>query len=77
MSYQDFVSRKLGMVQRAGINANLRDYRLFPHQSDLTSWALRRGAAAIFADTGLGKSRMQLAWGDALKQTADLFSEAA
>lgn len=35
---------------------------LFPHQVDLTRWALRRGCAAIFADTGLGKSRMQVAW---------------
>lgn len=29
-------------------------------------WACKRGRAAIFADTGLGKSRMQLAWADAV-----------
>ena len=40
------------------------DYGMFPHQRDLTAWALRRGRSAIFADTGLGKSRMQLAWAD-------------
>lgn len=35
---------------------------LFPHQVDLTRWALNKGRAAIFADTGLGKTRMQLEW---------------
>lgn len=62
--YQQFVGRKLGIAESAGINATLRDYGLFPHQSDLVRWALRRGRAAIFADTGLGKSRMQIAWAD-------------
>lgn len=35
---------------------------LFPHQRDLVQWALRRGRAAVFADTGLGKSLMELEW---------------
>lgn len=64
MDYRDFVSVKLGTDATIGIDAPLRDYGLFPHQRDLTAWALRRGRAAIFADTGLGKSRMQLAWAD-------------
>lgn len=64
MSYETFVSKKLGMVYREGITAEPRDYGLFPHQVDLVKWALRRGCAAIFADTGLGKSRMQVAWAD-------------
>lgn len=37
-------------------------------QGDLTRWALRRGRAAIFADTGLGKTLMQLAWADAVER---------
>jgi superfamily II DNA or RNA helicase len=67
-TYEQFVAAKLGIVQSAGIDAPLRDYGLFPHQSDLTRWALRRGRAAIFADTGLGKSRMQLAWADTVRR---------
>lgn len=63
-SYHEFVRAKLGSSGSSGITTALRDYDLFPHQIDLTSWALRRGRAAIFADTGLGKSRMQLAWAD-------------
>ena len=64
MTYQSFIAGKLGTVASAGIDAALRDYKLFPHQADLTRWALRRGRAAIFADTGLGKMRMAIAWAD-------------
>ena len=35
---------------------------LKPFQEALTAWALRRGRAAIFAGTGLGKTLMQLEW---------------
>jgi hypothetical protein len=39
---------------------------LFPHQRDIVKWALRRGRAALFAGTGLGKSLMELAWAQAI-----------
>lgn len=35
---------------------------LFPFQRDLVAWAVRKGRAALFADTGLGKTFMQLEW---------------
>lgn len=35
---------------------------LFPFQRDLVTWALRKGRSAIWADTGLGKTVMQLEW---------------
>ena len=41
---------------------------LFPFQRDIVAWALRRGRAAIFAGTGLGKSFMELAWANAVHQ---------
>lgn len=68
MNYNDFIGAKLGTSTTSGIDKPLRDYKLFPHQIDLTAWALRRGRAAIFADTGLGKSRMQLAWADMVRR---------
>jgi hypothetical protein len=37
---------------------------LFPHQADITRWALRRGRAAVFAGTGLGKTLIELVWAD-------------
>lgn len=39
------------------VNKSLRDF-----QADIVRWACRRGKAAIFADTGLGKTLMQLEW---------------
>lgn len=35
---------------------------LKPFQRSITGWAVRRGVAAVWADTGLGKTRMQLEW---------------
>lgn len=39
---------------------------MFPFQADIARWSLRRGRAALFAGTGLGKSLMELAWGEAV-----------
>lgn len=69
MDYTDFVSRKLSLVQPSGIADGFSlPSSLFQHQSALTAWALRRGRAAIFADTGLGKMRMELCWADAVRK---------
>jgi len=67
MNYDDYVQTKLSRVPPTGIphGAYMPDHGLFPHQRALVSWACKRGRAAIFADTGLGKSRMQLAWAGA------------
>ncbi len=67
MDYEKFIAGKLSTVPPTGIASGftLPD-SLFPHQAALTKWALRRGRAAIFADTGLGKMRMELAWADAV-----------
>ena len=37
---------------------------LFGFQRDLVGWALEKGRAGIFADCGLGKTPMQLAWAE-------------
>jgi superfamily II DNA or RNA helicase len=67
MDYTAYVAQKLTRVPPTGISEGFSvPGSLFPHQSALTAWAIRRGRAAIFADTGLGKSRMQLAWADAV-----------
>jgi hypothetical protein len=63
-TYSDFVSHKLSTVSLTGLSSipSLDHMDLMPHQRDLVRWALRRGRCAIFADTGLGKTRIQLAW---------------
>lgn len=59
MNYDDFVSTKLLIVPPVGITKDVQMIDgLFPHQQALVKWALRRGRCAIFADTGLGKTRM-------------------
>lgn len=68
MNYQDFISKKSFVAESAGfdpvdLNSNLKD-----HQKAIVTWACNRGKAAIFADTGLGKSLMQLEWASQVSQ---------
>ena len=35
---------------------------LFDYQKELTAWSIRQGRSAIFADCGMGKTFMELAW---------------
>lgn len=73
MTYQSFVAGKLAMRPPSGI-ATVCNFpkSMFPHQVALTSWAVKRGRAAIFADTGLGKTRMELAWADVIRRHTGL-----
>jgi DNA modification methylase/superfamily II DNA or RNA helicase len=63
-AYADFLESKRLIVPSVGRHVEPRALHeaLFPFQRDLTVWALRKGRAAIFADTGLGKTLMQLVW---------------
>lgn len=62
-NYDLFIDSKTRRVPVAGLSTvpALHD-SLFEFQKDIVSWALRRGRAAIFAATGLGKTRMQVEW---------------
>lgn len=62
--YAAFLAGKRPRLANAGIEVPEEAFsrHLFPFQRDLARWALRKGRAAIFADTGLGKTRMQLEW---------------
>src|SRR5262245_10365229 len=62
--YAAFLASKRREWTGAGISAGELPASLFPFQSALTRWALKKGRAALWADTGLGKTRMQLAWAD-------------
>lgn len=66
MNYQDFIKTKEFKHVTAGFDAGseLDRYPLFDYQKPIVKWALKRGRAAVFADTGLGKTIMQLAWAD-------------
>ena len=65
MGYPEFLARKRISDPSTGIaDPGELPAILFPHQRDITRWALRRGRAAIFAGTGLGKTLMELVWAD-------------
>ena len=64
MKYEDFVNNKRRSEVATGHHPSDLNEHLFDFQHAITSWAVRRGRAAIFADTGLGKTLMQLAWAD-------------
>lgn len=67
MSYAEFLAAKAVVDPMTGIDRHVAlSDEMFPHQVDITRWALRRGRAALFAGTGLGKSLMELAWGEAV-----------
>lgn len=68
MEYRAFLEAKVKYGATVGIEVDQDQLHpsLLPHQRALTAWGLRKGNAAIFADTGLGKTRMQLEWGRAL-----------
>lgn len=62
MSYDQFIGAKMASAAFGGVAHGSMHPSLFPHQRDLVRWALKKGRAAIFADTGLGKSFMELEW---------------
>lgn len=66
VTYSSFLARKRISDPATGMRDAELPAWLFPHQSDITRWALRRGRAAIFAGTGLGKTAMELTWADAV-----------
>lgn len=62
-AYADFLDSKRLKVQSVGpVDPGEPHELLFPFQRDLVRWAVRKGRAALFADTGLGKTFMQLEW---------------
>ncbi|HVM93901.1 MAG TPA: DEAD/DEAH box helicase [Terriglobales bacterium] len=72
-NYQDFIERKRmsdpasGLIEVPSLNDALK-----PHQRDIVTWALRRGRAAVFAGTGLGKTFMQLEWARCVSESIDM-----
>jgi hypothetical protein len=67
--YAEFLARKAVLDPSTGFEPRgAMPQQMFAFQADLTRWALRRGRAAIFAGTGLGKSFMELAWGNAVAE---------
>ena len=69
--YESFVSAKRRNEVATGHQPGPLNEHLFDFQHAVVSWAVRRGRAAIFADTGLGKTLMQLSWADEVSRHDD------
>jgi len=64
MDYDAFLSKKSITPIISGHDSDDLNANLFDFQRVIVKWALRRGRAAIFADTGLGKTLIQTSWAD-------------
>lgn len=71
MDYLKFLESKAFAHQPCGFDVLMNQDWLFKFQQSIVHKCLQRGKAAIFADTGLGKARMGLAWADQVVKQAD------
>ena len=63
-SYHELIARKRVTFEARGLSkVPALNSAMFPHQAHSTDFALRTGCAALFLDTGLGKSLCALDWG--------------
>ena len=62
MEYKEFIESKYLIAQKSGFESDDINDILFDYQKDLVKWSLKLGKSAIFANTGLGKTFMQLEW---------------
>ena len=64
MNYADFLATKTRAADSIGHEITTADVHRLLHewQQEIVVWAVGKGRAAIWADTGLGKTLMQLEW---------------
>jgi len=62
--YDVFLEKKTQLGTMDGFSPVFMPDVLFDFQKDLVTWATLKGRGALFADTGLGKSIMQLVWAE-------------
>ena len=63
-TYRDFIAAKGVATKPAGFAARGSWPTLFEHQRRALAFACEKGRAAIFLDTGLGKSRVEAAFAE-------------
>ena len=70
MDYNEFLQQKIKRAQSVGFQPGELSPLLYDFQRDIVARACEVGRYAIFADCGMGKTAMQLAWADQItKQT--------
>ena len=64
MKYSDFLVEKTQAGAEHGFDPTYMPAYLFDFQAALLDWAVRKGRAAVFADCGMGKTLIELAWAE-------------
>lgn len=64
MKYDEFIDKKSQMISGDGFEYLFMPDYLFDFQKYITEKAISGGRNAVFADCGLGKTPMQLVWGE-------------
>jgi superfamily II DNA or RNA helicase len=70
-TYDQFLKRKHIVDSPSGFQPKNLNKNLFDFQKDITSWACRRGRAALFEDCGLGKTLQQIEWANLVNQNTN------
>lgn len=76
MDYNEFLLSKKLSVKSFGYDIDRDEINpmLFEFQKDIVKWAIKKGRCAVFADTGLGKTLMQLEWARILNVNTLIFA---
>ena len=67
-TYTAFLERKRQANEGDGFVPEWMPDYLFPFQEALVDWSIRMGRSALFADCGMGKTPMQLAWAENVRR---------
>lgn len=63
MDYDQFIKGKAARSIERGFTPHRKiNHGLYPFQAHVVEWAVKLGRAALFLDTGLGKTRCQVEW---------------
>ena len=61
-AYEQFIANKQTADAPTGFDCDVQIGPMFDFQAACVKWALKRGRAALFLDTGLGKTLCQVTW---------------
>ncbi len=70
-AYRQFIASKGVKVEKYGFRPEHLPPRMFAHQKAATEYALEKGRAALFLDTGLGKSGCEAVFADEARRATN------
>jgi len=68
ISYHDYIATRANVKTSSGLQPIAYPTSLFDFQKPIVDWALQRGRAALFMDTGLGKTACQVHWAKSVNE---------